>query len=166
MQKQAENFLKQTKKTELMLMAKYQSLQKYTMELSERETKIAKERLDMNAEKLELQAQRKKLSDSRCSLCKIGEKANELKGIIQLQQHQTSDVNDEFYDINSVNNEANVESLSRSENFGAFYKQDMNLLSSIANELENVPNLVDMNDEMLDSDLLMLKFDVLSAISK
>jgi hypothetical protein len=29
-----------------------------------------------------------------------------------------------------------------------------------------VPNLVDMNDDMLDSDLLMLKFDVLNSISK
>lgn len=146
-----------------MLMAKYQSLQKYTMELSERETKIARERLDVNGEKLELQSQRKKLFDSRCSLCKIGEKANELKDIIQLQQQDVNNV--DFDDINSANNEqANVESLSG--NFGTFYKRDMSLMASITEDLENVPNLVDMNDEMLDSDLLMLKFDVLNSISK
>lgn len=151
-QKQAEHSLKQTKKTELMLMAKYQSLQKYAMELSERETKIARERLDVNQEKLELQSQRKKLFETRCSLCKIGEKANELKGILQ------KDPTD-FDDINSANNEqTNVENFS---NFGAFYNQDLQFMPSV--DLENVPNLTDMNDDILDSDLLMLKFDILNS---
>ena len=156
-QTQAENALRQTKRTELVLVSKYQSLQKYTMELSERETKIAKERVDLNAEKLEFQAQRKKLLDTRCSLCKIGEKANELKGIMQLNK----DAADNFDDIeDGVNNErVNV------ENF-IFNTKDSNLMTNIAEDLENVPNLVDMNDDMLDSDLLMLKFDVLNSMSK
>lgn len=162
---QAENALRQTKKTELVLMSKYQSLQKYTMDLSERETKIARERLDLNAEKLEFQSQRKKLYETRCSLCKIGEKANELKGMMQLSQHQQSkdaNVDDDFDDINGANNErANVEGFNFSVS-----ARDMNLMANIAEDLENVPNLVDMNDDMLDSDLLMLKFDVLNSISK
>lgn len=147
-------------------MSKYQSLQKYTMDLSERETKIARERLDLNAEKFEMQSQRKKLYETRCSLCKIGEKANELKGIMQLSQHQQNkdaNVDDDFDDINRDNNErVNVESF----NFSGSSARDMNLMASIAEDLENVPNLVDMNDDMLDSDLLMLKFDVLNSISK
>lgn len=139
-----------------MLIAKYQSLQKYTMELSERETKIAKERLDVNEEKLDVQSQRKKLFETRCSLCKIGEKANELKGIIQ--KNPT-----DFDDINSANNETlNMENFSMaSGNFGAFHHQDLQFLPSV--DLENVPNLSDMNDDFLDSDLLMLKFDVLNS---
>jgi hypothetical protein len=161
-QKQAENSMKQTKKTELMLIAKYQSLQKYTMEQSERETKLAKERLDLNHEKLELQSQRKKLFETRCSLCKIGEKANELKGII------LKDPTD-FDDINSANNElGNMENFSNSfgavhGNFGAssFFHQDLQFQPSV--DLENVPNLADMNDDFLDSDLLMLKFDILNS---
>lgn len=136
-----------------MLMAKYQSLQKYTMELSERETKIAKERLDVNQEKLNLQSQRKKLFETRCSLCKIGEKANELKGIIQ------KDPTD-FDDINSANNELMNEG-NFPVNFGAIYNQDLQFMPSV--DLENVPNLADMSDEFLDSDLLMLKFDVLNS---
>ncbi|XP_070493942.1 calponin homology domain-containing protein DDB_G0272472-like [Chironomus tepperi] len=159
-EKHAENFLKQTKKTELMLMAKYQSLQKYTMELSERETRIAKEKLDINAEKLELQAHRKKLFDTRCSLCKIGDKANELKGIIKHQQNDIND-DDDFDNINSVNNEK-----GNDESFGTLYKHEMNLMTNFAEDLENVPNLVDMNDDMLDSDLLMLKLDVINSMSK
>lgn len=155
-QKQAEQSLQQTKKTELMLMAKYQSLQKYTMELSERETKIARERLDVSREKLELQSQRKKLFETRCSLCKIGEKASELKGILQ------KDPTD-FDDINSANNEQ-----MNAENFdsavGPFYSQELNLLPNV--DLENVPNLADMSDDFLDSDLLMLKFDILNANRK
>ncbi|CAG9806295.1 unnamed protein product [Chironomus riparius] len=158
-EKQAENFLKQTKKTELTLMAKYQSLQKYTMELSERETRIAKEKLDINAEKLELQAQRKKLFDTRCSLCKIGDKANELKGIIKHQQNGIND--DDFDNINSVNDER-----ADGESFGTLFKHEMNLMTNFTEDLENVPNLVDMNDDMLDSDLLMLKLDVINSMSR
>lgn len=156
-QKQAEQSLQQTKKTELMLMAKYQSLQKYAMELSERETKVARERLDVSQEKLELQSQRKKLFETRCSLCKIGEKASELKGI--LKQDPT-----DFDDINSANNEQmNVENFaSTMGDLGPFYSQEMNFMPS----LENVPNLADMSDDFLDSDLLMLKFDILKSNRK
>lgn len=141
-----------------MLIAKYQSLQKYTMELSERETKIAKERLDVNQEKLDVQSQRKKLFESRCSLCKIGEKANELKGIIQ------KDPTD-FDDINSANKEQgmNMENFNVAlGNLDAFY-QDLEFMPTV--DLENLPNLTDMNDELLDSDLLMLKFDLLKSNS-
>jgi hypothetical protein len=142
-----------------MLMAKYQSLQKYTMELSERETKIAKERLDVNQEKLNLQSQRKKLFETRCSLCKIGEKANELRGIIQ--QDPT-----EFDDINSANNEqTNLENFTGTlGNFGAFYNHNQDPSQFMPSlDLENLPNLADMNDDFLDSDLLMLKFDILNS---
>lgn len=141
-----------------MLIAKYQSLQKYTMELSERETKIAKERLDVNQEKLDVQSQRKKVFESRCSLCKIGEKANELKGIIQ------KDPTD-FEDINSANKEQgmNMENFNVAlGNLDAFY-QDLEFMPTV--DLENLPNLTDMNDELLDSDLLMLKFDLLKSNS-
>lgn len=136
-----------------MLMAKYQSLQKYSMELSERETKIARERLDVKQEKLELQSQRKKLFETRCSLCKIGEKASELKGLIQ------KDPTD-FNDINSANNEQmNVENFNAAMgNFGAFYSQDLP-----SADVEHLPNLADMSDDFLDSDLLMLKFDILNS---
>jgi hypothetical protein len=144
-----------------MLIAKYQSLQKYTLELSERETKIAKERLDVNQKKLDLQAQRKKLFDTRCSLCKIGEKANELKGIIQ---RDPSD----FDDMHGANNEQlNMENFALlSDNFGpSFYHHDALFMPSDV-DLENVPNLGDMSDDYLDSDLLMLKFDVLNSSRK
>lgn len=143
-----------------MLMAKYQSLQKYTMEQSEREAKIARERLDVNQEKLKLQAERKKLYETRCSLCKVGEKAAELKGIIQKDST-------DFDDINSANNEqVNFENFNETPNgFGTFYNQDLDFMpSSRFNvDLEHVPNLSDMNDDLLDSDLLMLKFDVLNS---
>lgn len=134
--------------------------------MSERETKIARERLDLNSEKLEMQAQRKRFHETRCSLCKIGEKANELKGFMQLSQHhqqgKDANVDDDFDNINGDNNErVNVESFNFSGS-----ARDKNLMASIAEDLENVPNLVDMNDDMLDSDLLMLKFDVLNSISK
>lgn len=156
-QTQAENVLKQTKKTELTLMAKYQSLQKYTMELSERESKIARERLEVSQEKLDLQSQRKKLFETRCSLCKIGEKASELKGIL---------LNDptDFDNINSSGNneQLNAENFSvASGHIGSFYNREARFSPSV--DLENVPNLTDMDDDFLDSDLLMLKLNVLNS---
>lgn len=140
-----------------MLMAKYQSLQKYAMELSERETKIAKERLDVNQAKMNLQSQRKKLFETRCSLCKIGEKANELKGLIQKDPM-------DFDGINNEQQQTNEESFSMaSGNFKTLYTKDANLLMPASIDLENVPNLVDMSDDFLDSDLLMLKFDIMNS---
>lgn len=134
-----------------MLIEKYQSLQKYTLELSEREAKIAKERLDVNQDKLNLQSQRKKLSETRCSLCKIGDKANELKGI--LQKAPT-----DFDDINGANHEQlNLETVSGS--FAALYGLDSQFMPSV--DPENVPNMDD--EDFLDSELLMLKFDVLNS---
>lgn len=144
-----------------MLMAKYQSLQKYAMELSERETKIARERLELNQERLNVQSQRKKLFETRCSLCKIGEKANELKGIIQ-KDPSTND----FDDINSANNEVllgenfqNIATSISSSSIGFFNNHDALLLPTT--DLENVPILNDVNDDLLDPDLLALKFDIL-----
>lgn len=147
-------------------MAKYQSLQKYAMELSERETKIARERLDVNQEKLNLQSQRKKVFESRCSLCKIGEKANELRGIIQKDPSMN-----EFDDINSANNEdlngenfRNVapSSVISSSSFGLFNNQDVQFMPTMDFENVNVPILNDVNDDLLDPDLLALKFDILN----
>ena len=157
----AENLLKNTKKTEHMLMAKYQSLQKYTMELSERETKTAKERLQLKQEMLQLQSQRRKLFESRCSLCKIGEKANELKGIIQKDPMDFDDINNGA-NIEQTNNE--IFNLDKMEyNFGSFFNHDMNLLTNLNIDLDNVPNLTDMSDDLLDSDLLMLKLNVMNS---
>lgn len=144
-----------------MLMAKYQSLQKYAMELTERETKIARERLELNQERLNLQSQRKKLFETRCSLCKIGEKANELKGIIQ----QDPSMND-FDDINSANNEIlhgenfqNIAPSISNSSIGYFNNHDALLMPTT--DLENLPTLNDVNDDLLDPDLLALKFDIL-----
>ncbi|CAO1427379.1 unnamed protein product [Diamesa hyperborea] len=157
----AENLLKNTKKTEHMLMAKYQSLQKYTMELSERETKTAKERLQLKQEMLQLQSQRRKLFESRCSLCKIGEKANELKGIIQKDPIDFDDINNGA-NIEQTNNEIfNLDKMEYS--FGSFFNHDMNLLTNLNIDLDNVPNLTDMSDDLLDSDLLMLKLNVMNS---
>lgn len=141
--------MKQAKRTEVLLMAKYQSLQKYTMEMSERDNKIAKERLDLNAEKMEFELQRKKILENRCSLCKADKKVNELKNLAQLTSKEMA--TDDFDNLNSMNDERATTD---------YFNFNMN---DIADDL---PNLVDMSDETLDSDLLMLKFNVLNYTPK
>jgi hypothetical protein len=143
-QKQAEKSLTQTKKAELMLMSKYQSLQNYAMELSERETKIAKDYEDLNQQKLNLQSQKKVLFENRCSLCKIGENANELKGIIQQNTRFTPS-----------NDHSNKEKISESfENFETFY----NLHTPTLAQNFHLSNATDLIEPYIDSDML-LKFD-------
>jgi hypothetical protein len=144
--------LKQAKRTEVLLMAKYQSLQKYTIELSERDNKNAKERLDLNAEKMELEMLRKKIFESRCSLCKADKKVNELKNLAQLTSKEVA--TDDFDNLNSMNDERATTD---------FFNFNLNAMNDIADDL---PNLVDMSDETLDSDLLMLKFNVLNYTPK
>lgn len=53
-------------------------LQQNVQELADREAKLSQERYDLSRDRLELQSLRRKLFDSRCSLCKIGERSQQL----------------------------------------------------------------------------------------
>ncbi len=143
-------------------MAKLQSLQKYSMELSQRESRIAREKIELSQERIKLQSVRSKLYESRCSLCKIGDKANELKNIIQKNPKDFDGVNDE----NMLQNEDSAENkfphIANIEEKENFFNQEANIIQDIHIDLDDVPNLTDMSDDLLDSDLLMLKFNVMN----
>ena len=164
-QRAAEVLIKNVKQTELSLIAKYQSLQKYSSEMSERESKISNQKIELSKERLELQSLRRKLHDSRCSLCKIGDQTAELKNIIQ---HDPND-------FNNIGNISNSDPLKRFEVSEAITNQLLNGYNAYSSEsleeifkqdisvdLDGVPNLTDMSDDLLDSDLLLLKFNVLN----
>lgn len=138
-------------------MAKYQSLQKYSMELTQRESRIGKEKIELSQERIKLQSIRSKLYESRCSLCKIGDKANELKNIIQ---HK--DIKD-FDGINIENMTTQKEHQENDNIDETIWNQEVNMLPDMHIDLDDVPNLTDMSDDLLDADLLMLKFNVLNS---
>lgn len=74
------------KKVELKYFAKLKLLQSQYQDLNRRETKLSQSRLDLSRERLELQTLRKKLYQSRCSLCKIGERSQELTDLLTTQE--------------------------------------------------------------------------------
>lgn len=143
-------------------MAKYQSLQKYATEMSDRESKISNQKIELSKERLELQSLRQKLYDSRCSLCKIGDQAMELKNIIQRDPNDFDNIGNNIssdplrrFEVTDQLLDGNAIARS-SASMEDFFKQDINV------DLDGVPNLTDMSDDLLDSDLLLLKFNVLN----
>lgn len=51
-------------------------------ELNTRETKLSQDKFELSQERLELQAMRRKMYQSRCSLCKIGDQSQELAELL------------------------------------------------------------------------------------
>jgi Fas-binding factor 1 len=157
----AENAYKNIKRSEQNLAMKYQLFQRQMRELGEREDRLAREKIEMSKERLELQALRKKLYQSRCSLCKIGERSQEISDILT----SSEPVADDHKII-----EANFLELQRQEasKMDKLFDSDVDVQYKnfkVQNELETnlnlLPNISEMPDSVLDPELLMLKFDVL-----
>jgi hypothetical protein len=127
--------LQTMKAAEKNVFTKFQVLQKHANELADRESSIASEKLQISKERLELQALKQKLAESKCSLCRIGE-AN------QRQEHQI----DQF--MNSTGD-------------GNFNE----LLEKFVSQRDTIPNLTDMSDNLLDPDLVMLKYDIKNSLA-
>lgn len=63
---------------EQQLVQKMRTLQQSGAELQTREARVSQERFDLSRERLEVQTLRRRVFQSRCSLCKIGERSQEL----------------------------------------------------------------------------------------
>ncbi|EAT41597.1 AAEL006760-PA, partial [Aedes aegypti] len=74
----AENAFKSIKRAEQNLQMKMQLVQRQFREISEREDRLSKDKIELSKERLELQSMRKRLQSTRCSLCKIGERSQEI----------------------------------------------------------------------------------------
>lgn len=150
------------KVSEQKIKAKLQILQQHSRDLTMRESTLSKEKLEFSQEKLELQAVRKKMYENRCSLCKIGEKSEEInKMLSQHGQQPVSDEDDdvvkfdlEKFDINRLDKilDREVELSLRKMNENRNFEID----------LDDIPNITEMDDEILDPQLLLLKIDALS----
>lgn len=97
---------------------------------------------------------------------RIGDKATELKNIIQQK-----DVKD-FDGINLENMSSSKEQQQQLQQRlhqeidqidETIWSQEVNMLPDMHIDLDDVPNLTDMSDDLLDADLLMLKFNVLNS---
>uniref|UniRef100_A0A182PI42 Fas-binding factor 1 C-terminal domain-containing protein n=1 Tax=Anopheles epiroticus TaxID=199890 RepID=A0A182PI42_9DIPT len=79
-ERNADAVYRSLRKSEQNMQLKIQLIQRQFREVSEREDRLAKEKIEFSKERLELQAARRKLLQTRCSLCKIGDKSQEIAG--------------------------------------------------------------------------------------
>ncbi|XP_063709114.1 cingulin-like protein 1 [Culicoides brevitarsis] len=153
-EKMAETSLKNVKTLERNILIKLQVLQRHKKELHERESKLSIEKLNLSRERMQLDNVRRKQLDNRCSLCKIGEKSMEISNLLStttpndnIPEQNIFDTADDDIDVDLSLNKL------RHENEASNWEIDLN----------GVPNIGDASDNLLDADLLLLKFDILNS---
>lgn len=140
---------------------KMRLLQQNGQELADRESKHSQDRYDLSRERLELQAMRRKILDSRCSLCKIGERSQQLgdmlaqSGVDGHQPPTLGDVPD--LDVGPIGGGSVRFS---SDNLNAMLDREL------AAELDKLKKygasgMDDGNDLLLDPELMMHRLDVI-----
>lgn len=129
-----------------------------------REQNVSAQKLELSKERLELQSIRRKLYQSRCSLCKIGDRSKEISDILTKNDKQP----DSSFLVPNTIDEIAEEPFKELTNFDdlidaelAQSLENMNDFKSFEINLNDIPNLTNTSDHLLDSDLLMLKFDAL-----
>lgn len=161
------------------MLLKLQHLQRNFVDLGEREAKLSQEKLELSKERLELQALQKKLFQSRCSLCKIGDKSKEISDILtnsagldaDLLAHETKGYSiDELFGMNGLDAPIShdirestnyIDSLLDAQAQASFNRINrMGRLFEI--NLSAVPDITDISDNLLDPDLQMVKLDALN----
>uniref|UniRef100_A0A182K4N9 Fas-binding factor 1 C-terminal domain-containing protein n=1 Tax=Anopheles christyi TaxID=43041 RepID=A0A182K4N9_9DIPT len=79
-ERNAEAVYRRLRKSEQNMQLRMQLMQQQFRDVSEREDRLAKEKIEFSKDRLELQAMRRKLLQTRCSLCKIGDKSQDIAG--------------------------------------------------------------------------------------
>lgn len=129
-----------------------------------REENVSAQKLELSKERLELQSIRRKLYQSRCSLCKIGDRSKEISDLLTKNDKRPDnsfpvpntidDIAEEpFKELRNFDDMIDAELAQSLENMTDFKSFEINL--------NDIPNLTNTSDHLLDSDLLMLKFDAL-----
>lgn len=135
-----------------------QMLHQNGQELADREAKLSQERYDLSRERLELQSMRRKILDSRCSLCKIGERSQQLGDMLAKSgieaQPQLGDVAD--LDIGPVGGHGKF----GAGNLNSMFNLEMGV------ELEQLKQygasgMDDDSDLLLDPELMMHRLDAM-----
>lgn len=151
--------MKNVKTLERNILIKLQVLQRHKKDLHERESKLSLEKLNLSKERMQMDEQRRKAFDNRCSLCKIGEKSMDISSL--LSNTQTNVPHNENNLNNMLNDDIDVD-LNVSLNK---LRQENTTIDEWEIDLNNIPNITDASDNLLDADLLLLKFDILNSSS-
>ncbi|XP_039444696.1 trichohyalin [Culex pipiens pallens] len=171
----AENAFKSIKRAEQNLQLKMQLVQRQFREVSDREDRLSKDKIGLSKERLELQSLRKRLQTTRCSLCKISERSQEIGDFLTAAHNNSESVaDDRKLEANFFEMQQSSRDIGKLDNFfdGDVERQLQSFLER--NRVESggglgeagtsynmVPNIAENEDGTIDTDLLLLKFDVL-----
>ncbi|XP_058122456.1 fas-binding factor 1 homolog [Anopheles ziemanni] len=169
-ERNAENVYRSLRRAEQNVQLKVELVQRQFREVSEREDRLAKDKIELSKERLELQATRRKLQQTRCSLCKIGEKSQEIGELLTTNTDSVAD--DLKLEANFAEMQNRLDTtggLKLDHFFDSDVDQQMKLFLE-RNRVEQNLGLADLNEmgpseqrhrRELDEDLAMLKFDTL-----
>uniref|UniRef100_A0A8W7PZS8 Fas-binding factor 1 C-terminal domain-containing protein n=1 Tax=Anopheles coluzzii TaxID=1518534 RepID=A0A8W7PZS8_ANOCL len=164
-ERNAETVYRSLRKSEQNLQLKMQLIQRQFREVSEREDRLAKEKIEFSKERLELQAARRKLLQTRCSLCKIGDKSQEIAG--DLLTTNTDSVADDLKleaNFAEMQNRLDVAGLRLDQHFDSDVDRQMKLFLE-RNQTDQCDD-VELTESQrrhreIDRDLALLNFDAL-----
>lgn len=137
-------------------------MQQNWRDLAQRETKHGEEKLAMSRERLELQAMRKKLYLSRCSLCKIGERSQEISDLLMKNEgttnrNQSSAIDDlPNLDLDQMAYQNYTFTNQIDDMFDLDMLTELNKIKD-ANMVDSMNQTNDLESEFLDASLLMTK---------
>ncbi|KAG4070377.1 hypothetical protein HA402_006519 [Bradysia odoriphaga] len=87
-EKSAEASTKATSVLQQKLRSKLEILQQQSRDVMHREQNLSAQKLELSKERLELQSIQRKLYQSRCSLCKIGDRSKEISNLLSQKDQQ------------------------------------------------------------------------------
>lgn len=166
----AENAFKGIKRAEQNLQLKIQLVQRQFREISEREDRLSKDKIALSKERLELQTIRKRMQTTRCSLCRIGERSQEMGEYLTAVNNSESVADDRKLEANFF--EMQHRDFGKLDQFfdGDVERQLQSFLErnrvdddDVVGATNLLPNMADNEDGTIDTDLLLLKFDVLKS---
>uniref|UniRef100_A0A182IYH0 Fas-binding factor 1 C-terminal domain-containing protein n=1 Tax=Anopheles atroparvus TaxID=41427 RepID=A0A182IYH0_ANOAO len=171
-ERNAENVYRSLRRAEQNVQLKVELVQRQFREVSEREDRLAKDKIELSKERLELQAIRRKLQQTRCSLCKIGEKSQEIGELLTTNTDSVADdlkLEANFAEMQHRLDTTGSTGLKLDHFFDSDVDQQMRLFLE-RNRVDRNCELTDLNDmapneqelrRELDGDLAMLKFGTL-----
>ncbi|XP_062555145.1 fas-binding factor 1 [Armigeres subalbatus] len=166
----AENAFRSIKRAEQNLQMKMQLIQRQFREISEREDRLSKDKIELSKERLELQSMRKRLQTTRCSLCKVGERSQEIGDYLTAVNNSESVADDRKLEANFFEMHQQRDHLKVDEFFDGDLERQLqnflerNRLDDVGIESGNVlPSMAQNEDGTIDTDFLLMKFDVLKS---
>uniref|UniRef100_A0A182RBB7 Fas-binding factor 1 C-terminal domain-containing protein n=1 Tax=Anopheles funestus TaxID=62324 RepID=A0A182RBB7_ANOFN len=163
-ERHAETVYRSLRKSEQNIQLKVQLIQRQFLEVSEREDRLAKEKIEFSKERLELQAARRKLLQTRCSLCKIGDKSQEIGDLLTTNTDSVADDLKLEANFVEMQNRLDCTGLKLDNFFDSDVDRQMKLFLE-RNQVDQGDDL-DLTDNQrrhreIDRDLALLNFDAL-----